>query len=89
MASFRAIGSSSVQTRSAPRLRLPVQGEVEVTREDLPSGNVVPFDEVALGMGSDLHRISLGAAEYAGFPERRSPLPAATDRPPDGGTAHI
>jgi hypothetical protein len=36
------------------RLRLPVQGEVEVAREDPPSGTVVQFDDVALGMGSDL-----------------------------------
>ena len=52
------------------------------TREDLPSRTVVQFDEVALGMGSDLHRISLRAAEDAGFPERRSPLPASRNRPP-------
>jgi hypothetical protein len=37
------------------RLRLPFQGEVEVAREDPPSGTVVQFDDVALGMGSDLH----------------------------------
>ena len=64
------------------RLRLPVQGEVEVTQEDLPLRTVVQFDEVALGMGSDLHRISLRAAEYAGFPERRSPAPSRRNRPP-------
>jgi hypothetical protein len=62
------------------RLRLPVQGAVEVTREDLPSRTVIQFDEVALGMGSDLHRISLRAAE--GFPDWRSPLPALRNRPP-------
>jgi hypothetical protein len=65
----------------AVRLRLPVQGEVEVAREDLPSRTVVQFDEVALGMGSDLYRISLRAAEYAGFPEWRSPLLARRNRP--------
>src|ERR1700730_11113578 len=64
------------------RLRLPIQGEVEVTREDLPSRTVVQLDDVALGMGSDLHRISRCAAECAGFPERRSPLPARCNRPP-------
>src|SRR6202043_1672754 len=41
------------------RLRLPVQAEVEVTREDLPSRTVVQLDDVAFGMGSDRHRISV------------------------------
>src|SRR5450755_2759713 len=64
------------------RLRLPVQGKVEVTREDPPSRTVVQLDDVALGMGSDLHRISRCAAECARFPEKRSPLPARGNRPP-------
>src|SRR5690242_2058929 len=36
-------------------LWLPVQGEIEVTGEDLPARAVVELDNVALGMRFDLH----------------------------------
>src|SRR6202040_2636384 len=37
---------------------LPVEGEVEVAREDLPSRAVIQFDDVALGVGPDSHGAS-------------------------------
>src|ERR1700738_5240729 len=36
-------------------LWLPVEGEVEVARKNLPSRAVIQFDDVALGMGPDPH----------------------------------
>src|SRR5438874_402371 len=36
-------------------LGLPAERKVEVTREYLPTRTVVEFDDVALGMRSDLH----------------------------------
>jgi hypothetical protein len=54
-------------------LWLPVEGEVEVAREDLASRAVIQFDEVAFGMGPDPH----GA-----FISRRRARDASSDRLP-------
>jgi hypothetical protein len=58
--------SSSMGMAERSVFGLPVEREVEVAREDLPSRAVVQFDDVALGVGSDLHRISwFGFGRYA------------------------
>src|SRR5260370_41053085 len=46
------------------RLGLPVQRQVEIAAEDLPTRAIVELDDVALGMRSDLHGAAFRCLRY-------------------------
>jgi hypothetical protein len=46
---------------------LPVERDVEVARENLPKRPIVEFDDVALGMGFDLHGFCASAILSSAF----------------------